>query len=323
MIYHEKCEERFASVPDGYYNAVITDPPFNVSELAGGEAEIGGMKDHKPIKREMGLWDFGYSPLGLIEMSARVVPPGGWLIIKSGDVNFGMVREFGERSALTLERYIEFLHFVGLISGETAGHANHELQNIKRSWQYMMTVVWKRTNPAPHMRLSTTVSTCEFFQVLRRLDEKGKPAKSVAFNWLGQNQMHNYLEGPRCQEPERLYWHKINDMIFPCTKTRTCNICAGGVERLNHPAQTPLYVWRWILERFTTPGMRVYDPYAGLGTLTMANKQSNFGLEIDSSEQDADYVKIHGMWEGREWFLPPLPENMTQLEMMGGKDETV
>ena len=117
MLIHERCEDRFkAYVENGaMLDAVICDPPFNASELASGEKEIGGFQNHAPFQREFGDWDKNYSPLSLLEMSAKVVRPGGWLIVKSGDINFGMVREMGERSPKTLLRYAEFFLETGCI----------------------------------------------------------------------------------------------------------------------------------------------------------------------------------------------------------------
>lgn len=119
---------------------------------------------------------------------------------------------------------------------------------------------------------------------------------------------HNFIEGPICMAPERLYWHKIEGEIIPCPDKPTCSHCKDKQERLNHPTQTPLYVWEWILQRFTKPGMRVYDPYAGLRTLEMANRRGGFGLEIISSEINPDYVRVGEMWQDGTWLVPQAGE---------------
>ncbi len=316
MLVHEKCEDRFKIYIESgeKVGAVICDPPFSVSELAGGEKEIGGFDNHKPFQREFGSWDFGYSPLPLLEMAAEVTKPGGWLIVKSGDVNFGMVREMGERSPKTLRRYAEFFRRTDCIDDAAWAMMNDGIDEMPRYWEYRSTVCWHKTNPAPKVRQFSLVSSCEWIQILKRLDGKGESAKSLAFNWLGQNASHNHIEGPRCQEPERLYWHKVDDAIVPCLSSRTCPLCKEGVARLKHPAQTPLYVWRWIFARFTVPGMKIYDPYSGLGTTIIAAEQSNFGLEIDGSEMDPDFVKVHQLWKEGKWKLPVLTET-AQVEM--------
>ena len=315
MLYHERFEDRFQhDIENGiFYDAIITDPPFNVSELADGETEISGFSDHVPYKRILADWDIGFSPHKLIELAAKVTKPGSWLILKSGDTSFGMTREFGERSTLTLGRYLDFFLDMGVIAPDP--ELTNRLEAIPKLWKYHATVVWHRTNPVPRVRQSTPLSSVEYLQILKRLDEKGKSVKAVAFNFLGQSSiMHNFIEGPICLGTNRLYWHVVNDEVIPC-KRKGCHLCNDGLERRSHPTQTPLHVWEWIFRRFTTPGMKVYDPCAGLGTTIIANKVSNFGLDIFGSEMEAEYVKAHNLWIAGEWQLPSLPDDTTQVKM--------
>lgn len=316
MLRKEDCEYRFSQIKHGVLDAVICDPPFNVSELAKGEKEISGFDDHVPFKRVFGTWDFGYSPHALIEAAAKTTRSGGWLIIKSGDVNFGMTREFGERSPETLGRYVDFFLSTGVIAPDP--ELAYRLENIPKLWKYHCTIIWHKTNPVPRVRVSTPLSSVEYLQVLKRLDPKGRTVKSVAFNFIDQTEkMHNFIqvtEGPICLGNDRLYWHSINGEIVPCHR-RGCYLCNNSYERLSHPTQTPLHVWDWIFRRFTVPGMKVYDPYAGLGTTIMSNKRSNFGLDIFGSEQSEEYVRVHEMWKAGEWTLPRLPDTVQQHEM--------
>ena len=327
MLRHEKCEYRFSQIKPGSLDMVCADAPFNVSQLAKGEKEISGFDDHIPFKRELAPWDFDYSPREFIELAAVATRPGGWLINKSGDVNFGMIREFGERSPDTLKHYIEFFFSVGVLPLITPMNSSglkmpdlimKKLQDIPKLWKYHCTIVWHKTNPVPRVRVSTPLSSVEYLQVLKRLDPKGRTVKSVAFNFLNQTEdMHNFIqvaEGPICLGNDRLYWHSINGEIVPCHR-RGCYLCNNSYERLSHPTQTPLHVWDWIFRRFTVPGMKVYDPYAGLGTTIMSNKRSNFGLDIFGSEQSEEYVRVHKMWKAGEWTLPRLPDTVQQHEM--------
>ena len=317
MLRLEKYEDRFAKIEPASLQMVIADPPFGVSRLAGGEREIAGFEDHIPFRRELAEWDFEYSPHKLIELAAVATQPGGWLVIKSGDVNFGMVREMGERSAHTLKYYIDFLVATGVLDHVTE-QTYERLENIPKLWKYHATVVWHRTNPVPRVRVSTPLSSVEYLQILKRLDEKGKSVKPVAFNFLNQTEdMHNFIqvvEGPICLGTNRLYWHVVKDEVIPC-KRKGCYLCNDGLERRSHPTQTPLHVWNWIFRRFTVPGMRVYDPCAGVGTTIVANLASKFGLDIFGSEMEAEYVKAHNLWIAGGWQLPSLPDDTRQAKM--------
>ena len=185
---------------------------------------------------------------------------------------------------------------------------------MERNWEYHCTISWHKTNPSLQARLYTPVSSCEWIQVLKRLDEKGNSVKGIAFNWLGQANMHNFISGPRCQSPERLYWHDVDGEIVPCTR-KGCSLCQQGMMRRSHPTQTPLYVFDWIFSRFTQPGMRIFDPYSGIGTTIMANYRSNFGLDITASESCEGYVKVHNLWLAGKWHIPPLADEVDQMEL--------
>lgn len=61
----------------------------------------------------------------------------------------------------------------------------------------LMTVhTWHKTNPAPKFRKTSPVSSCEWLLHFVR----GNPT----MNWLGQNEMHNFIETPACGGNERL-----------------------------------------------------------------------------------------------------------------------
>lgn len=300
MIYHEKCEDRFPLIEEGSLDFIFTDPPFNASKLMD-EVTIT-VDGHTPFKRQMGEWDKQFNPLYFLEQAARVLKPGGWLIIKTGDVLFGEYRLFTEEDWQTTEHILKWMFDVGVLD-----HVGYWAASTRCAWmdeekipdfEYMMTVCWHKTNPAVSVRQSTLVSSCEWIQVIRRLDEKGKSVRAP-FNWINQNAMHNFIEAPICQAPERLYWHIKDRVLIPCIYPGVCELCAKGVQRRNHPTQTPLRIWEWVYRRFTGPGMKGYDPFCGVGSTIKA--ASKFGLEIFGSEQEWEFATAGNMWLQRKW----------------------
>jgi len=164
-------------------------------------------------------------------------------------------------------------------------------------------ILTHNSNPVCRYRTSGPQSSVEWVQVLKRLDEKGK---SVAGTWNPQTQDyrgHNHLSGPICMAPERLYWHKMPgiDVILSCLGKTKCNLCIDGMERRSHPTQKPLYLWRWLFERFTVPGQKGYDPYAGMGTSLIVGQESKFGLEMIGSEMNWEYCKAAKLWREGGW----------------------
>jgi DNA modification methylase len=66
-------------------------------------------------------------------------------------------------------------------------------------------------------------------------------------------------------------------------------ICSGN-ERQDHPAQKPLWVVEDFLLRHSIEGFRVFDPFAGVGTVLVAckkHKRMCLGFE-----KDKEYVSI-------------------------------
>ena len=60
-------------------------------------------------------------------------------------------------------------------------------------------------------------------------------------------------------------------------------------------------LWRWLFERFTVPGQKGYDPYAGLGTSLRVADESKFGLEMIGSENNWEYWRAAQLWREGGW----------------------
>jgi len=107
------------------------------------------------------------------------------------------------------------------------------------------------SNPAPVHRAAYMPSCEALFWATKGDKYAFKP-------WVnaGTKEAHNYFEGPVC----------------------------GGNERLDHPAQKPVWLMKKLLDRHTVSKCRIFDPFAGTGTTLVACAELELecvGCEID------------------------------------------
>lgn len=77
-------------------------------------------------------------------------------------------------------------------------------------FQLMTIHTWHKTNPAPKFRKTTPVSSCEWLLHFVRGD--------TPMTWLGQNEMHNFIQSPICMGRERIRHPKTNETIAKTQK---------------------------------------------------------------------------------------------------------
>lgn len=61
-------------------------------------------------------------------------------------------------------------------------------------------------------------------------------------------------------------------------------------EKRFHPTQKPLHVIRWIIEKYSEPGMTICDPFLGSGTTAVACLET--GRRCVGIERETDYCTI-------------------------------
>lgn len=183
------------------------------------EKGIKGLKGHKDQTASMGEWDKGWNPQPFIS-SLQHMPI----------VCFTSHRLFGSMYELLMKRYLQ---------AEFA--------------------VWHKTNPAPSVRQSSYLSTCELLLL---------GGKTVV-NWGGgtadskkQQEMHNHFEGPTCM----------------------------GLERTDHPTQKPLWLMSRLVEVHSKAGQTILDPYCGTGTTLLAARELQ--RKAIGIEQDEKWVAV-------------------------------
>lgn len=118
-------------------------------------------------------------------------------------------------------------------------------------------VAWHKTNPTPATR-NAFAPSMEYIVWAA----KGPRPYFKAWKNAGVAEAHNLIEGPAC----------------------------GGNERLDHPAQKPLWLMEKLLDRFVQKGELVLDPFAGTGTTLVACKKKK--LQAYGIEKSAKYARL-------------------------------
>ncbi len=112
-------------------------------------------------------------------------------------------------------------------------------------------VIWHKTNPTPKIFKSGFLNSCEMIFTCWN--------KAHTWNFISQEEMHNFIESPICMRPERL--------ISP-----------------KHPAQKPLSILRKVIKIASSENDIVFDPFMGVGSVGVAAlemKRRYIGIEID------------------------------------------
>ena len=304
-------ENRIEEFADGMLDGVFTDMPYNVSELSATDQEIGFAHNRSAIQRYVGNWDRGFSPVHLIDAAARKIKPGGWFISSCSDRQITLLRDILSGDHTTTRSYLEWMASIGVLSKAVAEEAEERIPECSGAFDYKATITWRKTNPGTSVRKSTLIFATEYVVVARRKNYDGTPAKPVAFNWIGTVEMHNaFFETPRTSNAERLYWHANNpiydgedivdaESIEVCPGYAKCSRCKSGDKPMRHLAQKPLEFWKYLYDRYTLPGMKVYDPFAGVGSGGVQARVSE--LEWVGTEILPIYAKVGQMWLGGAW----------------------
>ena len=86
-----------------------------------------------------------------------------------------------------------------------------------------------------------------------------------------------------------LAWTSYSGALRKITKTWVGANAKDEAERI-HPTQKPIYLYKWILDRFAREGFKVLDTHLGSGSIAVACWDMGFDLtayEIDKEYFDA------------------------------------
>lgn len=112
-------------------------------------------------------------------------------------------------------------------------------------------MIWHKTNPAPKIFKAGFLNSCEMIFCCWN--------KGHVWNFISQQEMHNFIESPICMRPERLSDPK-------------------------HPAQKPTSVLKKLITIASNEGGVVFDPFMGVGSTGVAAlglRRRFIGFEIN------------------------------------------
>lgn len=208
-VHQADCLDFMKQMPDKSVDLVLTDPPYFLDWKE--PIKFNDRKDMFHHKEETLKWDSNedvrlfYS--NLLKEFNRIIKETGSIIIFSKT------------------EFITYLYEEGK----------------KNDFDYKATMCWHKTNPMIQIRKKNYVSSIEFISWLARKREKIE----FTFNFLTQNEMHNFIEMPIC----------------------------GGNERWEHPTQKPLKLIEKLVKIHSNTNDIIIDPFLGSGTTAVAAKQ--------------------------------------------------
>lgn len=121
------------------------------------------------------------------------------------------------------------------------------------TFQFM---VWHKTNPPPKVFKAGFLNSCELIVCMWN--------KGHTWNFSNQKDMHNFIETPICNGPERL-------------------------KKPYHPTQKPIKVLEHIIRIASNKGDTVFDPFMGVGSTGVAALK--LGRKFIGIEIDEEYFK--------------------------------
>lgn len=119
--------------------------------------------------------------------------------------------------------------------------------------------------------------------------------------WIAWNKLNGASDFADCElawtsfkSAVRLFEYQWNGMLQGEKKYKE--------ERL-HPTQKPLPLFLWLLEKYSTPGQTVLDPFSGSGTTAIAAHR--LGRQFVCVEKDAEYYEasVERLRKEREQLL--------------------
>jgi len=169
IIIKGDCIEEMKKMPENSVDAIVTDPPFNISQ------------DKKELSRKT-----MNSPMFAKRTSIRL-DFGDW--DKKGEEDFKLFTEsWFKECARVLKKKGWFFCF---FSKERVGYFTDPIDGlfIKNGFKTRTIIPWHKTNPVPSFKKVNFLSSCEFCVV-------GSKEESRLPNFLMQKEMHNFFETP-------------------------------------------------------------------------------------------------------------------------------
>lgn len=105
-----------------------------------------------------------------------------------------------------------------------------------------------------------------------------KPISSWFF-WDKCNGENDFSDG-------ELAWTSFGGALRKISKTWIGANAKDGQDRI-HPTQKPIYLYKWILDKYAKPGDKIIDTHLGSGSIAIACH--DYGFELTACELDKEY----------------------------------
>jgi len=90
-----------------------------------------------------------------------------------------------------------------------------------------------------------------------------------------------------------LAWTSFDGALRKISKSWVGANAKDGLERI-HPTQKPVYLYRWILDRFGKQGDKILDTHLGSGSIAIACHEEKF--DLTACERDTEYYNKAMKW---------------------------
>jgi len=225
-IYCADSREVLSLIPHKSIGLVLTDPPYELDWRQS--IDFKGRKNMYHHQEDTQLWDKDVRKLYQ------------WLF----PICDSLVVEVGSILIFTRSEYITWA-----VEEAKSNHFDNKA-----------TMVWHKPNPMPQVRKKNYLSSIEHILWVTRYSEDGV---KYTFNFLTQNEMHNYFEIPLC----------------------------GGDERTEHPTQKPEELIKKLLTIHSNIDDIVLDPFLGSGTTAYCSKVlGRKCIGIETEEKYCDFA---------------------------------
>lgn len=295
-IYNGDCIEVMQSLPDNFFDAVITDPPYNL-----------GKKYKSGIDDGLRATDYYKWSYAWIDEAVRVLKPRGQLLIALWDRFKYHIKVYIDEQHSNKLRFIQeiawkttgvprppsgklrsdmtpWLHYgPRLYKGEPHINYTWNMDNV-RSWKFVkgdINVI--RKNKRYIHPLGKDPSTLwEFYHESRPNEFRSDAGERFyTLNW-----MRKFLE----VFSEYSSTHAIELYNLPSNIIDQRNLPSTHRDRLDHPCQMPVEVPLRLVELVTNPGDNILEPFNGTGTTAAAAYVK--GRNCTSIELSPDYVHM-------------------------------
>lgn len=298
-IYNGDCIETMKMLPSNFFDAVVTDPPYNL-----GKKYKSGIDDAKRGD-DYYKWSFEW-----IDEAIRVLKPTGQLVIALWESYKYDIKVYISRNHSEKMRYIQEIAWKttgvpransGKLRSDLTPwlHFGPKLQKGQRSVNYTWNIddvrTWKfvkhkdfdllKTNRKYIHPLGKDPSTLMEYYYDGK-DGKPNEFKAEGGNFYILNWFRKFLE----IFSDYSFEHAIQLFDMPTNIIAKRNLPTTHKDRLDHPCQMPIEVPMSIIKLVSNPGDRILEPFNGAGTTSAASFV--LGRNCTSIELSPDYVHM-------------------------------